>query len=389
MSGDRHGSSWRDDRHSSGLPGQDGFASPGGAPESGPVGSEPFAAPAAFGMTPEAAHGMAPEGAHGMAPGAAFGMAPETAENPEDDVRVAGSAARPGGAGDTGRLPPVESSFAGAAFPGATEVISSDEPAPQGARRPRQGRRAAGRRPASMSGSSRSSSSRSGSSGRTGLKVAIAAAGAVVVLGGGAAAFALGGSDSGSSKSKGASSDNPSVASGGTNAAMPAADPAKVEAQRKKLAVDRASRAARDDGDPAKLMPKGKPVPTPTKTADPSGNDKGGSGGGGGPSGDPVPAGAAQQIAKGMMGGYGFSGSGQFGCLVKLWNRESGWNTHAANPSGAYGIPQALPGSKMASAGPDWQNNAGTQIKWGLGYIKNRYGTPCGAWAHSQSTGWY
>ncbi len=58
-------------------------------------------------------------------------------------------------------------------------------------------------------------------------------------------------------------------------------------------------------------------------------------------------------------------------------------------PSGAYGIPQALPGSKMSSAGPDWRNNATTQIKWGLGYIKDRYKTPCGGWSHFQSVGWY
>ena len=74
---------------------------------------------------------------------------------------------------------------------------------------------------------------------------------------------------------------------------------------------------------------------------------------------------------------------------MKLWNRESGWRTTAQNSSGAYGIPQALPGSKMASAGADWRTNAATQIKWGLGYISGRYGTPCGAWGHSQSTGWY
>jgi murein DD-endopeptidase MepM/ murein hydrolase activator NlpD len=84
-------------------------------------------------------------------------------------------------------------------------------------------------------------------------------------------------------------------------------------------------------------------------------------------------------------------GSGkQYGCLVLLWNRESGWNYRANNPSSsAYGIPQALPGSKMASAGADWRTNPATQIRWGLGYIRARYGTPCGAWAHSQSSGWY
>jgi hypothetical protein len=73
-----------------------------------------------------------------------------------------------------------------------------------------------------------------------------------------------------------------------------------------------------------------------------------------------------------------------------LWNVESGWNVTAANPSsGAYGIPQALPGSKMASAGADWQTNAATQIRWGLGYIKSVYGSPCAAWGHEQVDGWY
>lgn len=83
-------------------------------------------------------------------------------------------------------------------------------------------------------------------------------------------------------------------------------------------------------------------------------------------------------------------GQGQFGCLDSLFNRESGWNPYAANPSsGAYGIPQALPGSKMASAGSDWRTNPYTQVRWGVSYIKSRYGTPCSAWAHSQSVGWY
>jgi len=86
---------------------------------------------------------------------------------------------------------------------------------------------------------------------------------------------------------------------------------------------------------------------------------------------------------------YGW-GSDQFSCLVSLWNRESGWDYTAYNASsGATGIPQALPGSKMASAGSDWQTNATTQIRWGLDYISRAYGTPCGAWGHSQSTGWY
>jgi hypothetical protein len=103
----------------------------------------------------------------------------------------------------------------------------------------------------------------------------------------------------------------------------------------------------------------------------------------------PAPSGSPQQIAMGMLGSYGWSSS-QFSCLVSLWNQESGWNVFASNPtSGAYGIPQALPGSKMASAGPDWQSDAATQIRWGLGYIQSTYGSPCGAWAHEQADGWY
>ncbi|GAA1133232.1 hypothetical protein GCM10009651_16090 [Microbacterium natoriense] len=85
---------------------------------------------------------------------------------------------------------------------------------------------------------------------------------------------------------------------------------------------------------------------------------------------------------------YGW-GADQFSCLSSLWNKESSWNYQAHNPSGATGIPQALPGSKMASAGSDWQTNAATQIAWGLGYISSVYGTPCSAWGHSQATNWY
>lgn len=101
-----------------------------------------------------------------------------------------------------------------------------------------------------------------------------------------------------------------------------------------------------------------------------------------------APVGDSQAIAHDLVLSRGW-GEGEFTCLVQLWNRESGWRTNASNPSGAYGIPQALPGSKMGSAGPDWQNNPRTQILWGLGYIQGRYASPCGAWSHSQSTGWY
>jgi hypothetical protein len=79
-----------------------------------------------------------------------------------------------------------------------------------------------------------------------------------------------------------------------------------------------------------------------------------------------------------------------FNCLDRLWTRESGWNHRARNRySGAYGIPQALPGGKMRSAGRDWRTNPRTQISWGLGYIKHRYGSPCRAWRHTKATGWY
>jgi hypothetical protein len=95
-------------------------------------------------------------------------------------------------------------------------------------------------------------------------------------------------------------------------------------------------------------------------------------------------------VAKAMMLSRFGWGASQFSCLDSLWNRESKWSIHATNPtSGAYGIPQALPGSKMSSAGPNWQTNPITQISWGLGYIRARYGTPCGAWGHSEGHGWY
>ncbi len=83
-------------------------------------------------------------------------------------------------------------------------------------------------------------------------------------------------------------------------------------------------------------------------------------------------------------------GEDQYNCLVSLWQKESGWNVYAQNPSSAaYGIPQSLPGSKMASAGADWATNPATQIARGLGYIGARYQNPCGAWGASQAKGWY
>lgn len=108
----------------------------------------------------------------------------------------------------------------------------------------------------------------------------------------------------------------------------------------------------------------------------------------------PVTRNSNEALANQMAAsGYGWTG-GQRACLDDLWTEESAgtWSPTVTNPtSGAYGIPQALPAGKMASAGPDWQTNAATQVRWGLRYIHDRYGSPCGAWAHekSQSPNWY
>lgn len=94
-------------------------------------------------------------------------------------------------------------------------------------------------------------------------------------------------------------------------------------------------------------------------------------------------------VARTMLADHGW-GAEQFTCLDRLWTKESGWKHTADNPSSsAYGIPQALPGARMASAGEDWATNPRTQMTWGLDYIATSYGTPCGAWAHSRSYNWY
>jgi len=126
------------------------------------------------------------------------------------------------------------------------------------------------------------------------------------------------------------------------------------------------------------VTPKPVPVAVPVST-----------GGGSAPAAGTPDPGSAKAIAYGMVQARGW-GEDQYNCLVSLWQKESGWNTFAANKSsGAYGIPQALPGSKMGSAGGDWATNPATQITWGLGYITARYGDPCGAYGASQSKGWY
>lgn len=145
------------------------------------------------------------------------------------------------------------------------------------------------------------------------------------------------------------------VAAEKAEAERQAAEAAAAQAAREAAAARTArDRAARRDGTGARAVPSSTPV------------------------------GEVKQYAASLVG------ADQFGCLEALWQRESGWNPAATNrSSGAYGIPQSLPASKMASAGPDWQTNPMTQVRWGVSYIHGRYGSPCGAWAHSESHGWY
>ena len=99
--------------------------------------------------------------------------------------------------------------------------------------------------------------------------------------------------------------------------------------------------------------------------------------------------GTPKEIAKNLLADHGW-GESQFSCLDSLWTKESRWKVNADNPSSsAYGIPQALPGNRMAAYGSDWRTNPVVQIKWGLDYIENTYGSPCSAWSHSQAKGWY
>lgn len=150
-------------------------------------------------------------------------------------------------------------------------------------------------------------------------------------------------------------------------AAVKAAAAAKAEAERARKAEEAASRKKREEAE-ENAAPKPYTGPIPASCNEYSGNRK---------------TGCALMISAGFK-------IDQFPCLDELWDHESGWNHRAQNSSsGAYGIAQALPGSKMASAGADWKTNPATQIKWGLGYIKDRYNTPCGAWNFFQSKGYY
>jgi hypothetical protein len=168
-------------------------------------------------------------------------------------------------------------------------------------------------------------------------------------------------------------------------------DAAEKAATEAKAAADKAHKLEKKAVAKKKAAEEAKKAEEAEKAGD---SDSGGSSGGPVEFNGPIPA-----SCSGFSGSRGIGctilldkgfGLDQWPCLDKLWKKESGWNYKATNrSSGAYGIPQALPGKKMASAGSDWRTNPATQIKWGLGYIKGRYDTPCGAWGHSQDVGWY
>jgi resuscitation-promoting factor RpfB len=130
-------------------------------------------------------------------------------------------------------------------------------------------------------------------------------------------------------------------------------------------------------------------IGAPKVAAQPSQAAGGAGGVAGGVAVAPPDPGTAQRIAYNMLSSFGWAPSTYYSCLNNIYTRESGWRYNAENASGAYGIPQALPGSKMATAGADWMTNPATQIKWGLGYIQTRYGNPCSAWSYWEAHSYY
>jgi len=153
------------------------------------------------------------------------------------------------------------------------------------------------------------------------------------------------------------------------------------QAREEEIQVDSASKVL-------SLVAKPKPATSPAASSSLGSSSSGAGGSDPLVNAPPPDPGTARSIGFNMLASFGFATS-QWGCLDDLWNEESDWVYNAENASGAYGIPQALPGSKMASAGADWLTDPTTQIKWGLGYIQSTYGTPCGAWAHEEADGWY
>jgi hypothetical protein len=170
-----------------------------------------------------------------------------------------------------------------------------------------------------------------------------------------------------------------SLVSGGTRAsaapsAISAPTDVAIDFSRIQVSSTKATKAASQSLSGAADAVTPVATPAPTKAAAPVLVD------------DPA---AAQQFAAGQLAAHGW-GADQMSCLTQLWNRESSWLTSAENASsGAYGIAQSLPAEKMAVAGADYRTNYKTQINWGLSYIEGRYGSPCGAWGHSNAVGWY
>jgi hypothetical protein len=160
---------------------------------------------------------------------------------------------------------------------------------------------------------------------------------------------------------------------------------AQREAQAK---ADAAASAAADQAKVAQDAARRKAQVKPSASASPSATAKPSP-----PTFGPIPASCSEYTGNVAIGcalmlnaGYGLD---QMPCLKNLWMKESGWKETARNPSGAGGIPQANPMSKMAAYGADYATNPATQIKWGLNYIKTKYKTPCGAWSTFQSKGYY
>jgi len=169
------------------------------------------------------------------------------------------------------------------------------------------------------------------------------------------------------------------VAAAAADLPLSGAGKALVQARQHMILIDAAAATTTVIG-----APKVAAQPAASAPAGGAGTLAGGTGGSNPPPGPPPSPGTARSIAYNMLPSFGFTASVEFPCLDNIWTRESGWTVTAQNASGAYGIPQALPGDKMASAGADWQTSATTQIRWGLGYIKARYGTPCNAWSFWQ-----
>ncbi|TQS46554.1 hypothetical protein [Cryptosporangium phraense] len=162
-------------------------------------------------------------------------------------------------------------------------------------------------------------------------------------------------------------------------------------------AADKATSAQKKAAQTAERAEKARASRSEQRTQESTTSSSSSSSSSSGTTGDPVPEGPSscdgysgnKKTGCSLLAEFGFATS-QMSCLEKLWDRESGWRVSATNPSsGAFGIPQALPASKMATVADDYRTNAATQIRWGLQYIKGRYSTPCGAWNHSEATGWY